>query len=343
MTATIRDCEGLSPSTYLYNDDETLRHALRVSNVSWDTRIERAAPLSVRITPREVGAVKLMSISGEPITAVRGPAELARDDGAFIGVLYQRTGRTVYARGSKQTDVTPGDIAIWHSAQSAQFTMPERFHKLCMLVPAKQFEELLPGAALLDGLRVEAASHTAALLGSWLTTFADNLMAKASEPLAPCIDTTLDVLSATVAAYVRKPGAVRPRDLLSRITQFIDRRLDDPALTPATIAEHFGISLRYLHRLFSEQQTTVNGWRRARRLAKCRAELSDSRSRRSITEIAYMWGFSDAANFSRVFKMAFGVSPKAFRNMHREERSASENRGDGRRPAQGCPGLDRFD
>jgi len=33
-----------------------------------------------------------------------------------------------------------------------------------------------------------------------------------------------------------------------------------------------------------------------------------------VTEIAFRWGFCDAAHFSRVFKRAFGATPSEIRN-----------------------------
>jgi len=33
-----------------------------------------------------------------------------------------------------------------------------------------------------------------------------------------------------------------------------------------------------------------------------------------VTDIAFRWGFTDAAHFSRVFKRAFGATPSEIRN-----------------------------
>jgi len=35
--------------------------------------------------------------------------------------------------------------------------------------------------------------------------------------------------------------------------------------------------------------------------------------RKSIARIAYGWGFSDMAHFSRCFRRAFGASPREYR------------------------------
>ncbi len=58
----------------------------------------------------------------------------------------------------------------------------------------------------------------------------------------------------------------------------------------------------------------VTDFIRVRRLERCRIELCDPRrAERNITEIAFCWGFSDSAHFSRSFKRQFGVSPRMFR------------------------------
>ncbi len=49
------------------------------------------------------------------------------------------------------------------------------------------------------------------------------------------------------------------------------------------------------------------------RLEACRTQLSRERNRReSISEIAYRWGFSDQAQFSRHFKARFGITPRDY-------------------------------
>jgi len=76
-----------------------------------------------------------------------------------------------------------------------------------------------------------------------------------------------------------------------------------------------GMSVRHLHRLFAHRRCTVGDWIRERRLERCRRDLADPRFReRTITDIAFYWGFSESAHFSRSFKKQFGVSPRAFRS-----------------------------
>jgi AraC-like DNA-binding protein len=103
--------------------------------------------------------------------------------------------------------------------------------------------------------------------------------------------------------------------LFARIDHFIESHLAEPTLNPAEIASAVGVSVRHLHRLFVAKGCTVAEWVRERRLKHCRTDLSDPRfGEKNITEIAFYWGFSDSAHFSRCFKKEFGICPRVFRS-----------------------------
>lgn len=103
--------------------------------------------------------------------------------------------------------------------------------------------------------------------------------------------------------------------LLQHILRYIDAHLAEPSLSPAEVASATGISLRHLHRVFSATDCTMGDYVRRRRLKQCRKDMMDSRFRqRTITEIAFSWGFSDTAHFSHAFRKQFGTSPRALRS-----------------------------
>ena len=64
----------------------------------------------------------------------------------------------------------------------------------------------------------------------------------------------------------------------------------------------------------------MSHWIRTRRLEQCRRMLSDPvHAGRSVSEIGARWGLPDAPHFSRVFKAAYGVSPRQFRGENRRD------------------------
>ena len=300
-----------------YVDRESLHHALTSDLVGWTVSETREAPLLTHVVSHRLGDIRLVELSGNPFGAVRGRAEISGDSDTYLGILYQRFGSTLCRRGDDRVIVGPGEICVWHSGRPVSFEMPEKFDKLCMIVPIARFESVLYNAETYEGLRLPGGSNLATLLGSYLSTLTDSVMTRNDNTPFDAIDVTLELLGAAFRAQ-RRSSTIAPRDqLFARISDDIEARLNDVNLSPNKIAEANGISIRYLYTLFSEQGETVSGWVRRRRLLRCRAELDGAVTEASITEIAYRWGFNDSAHFSRLFKASFGMSPTQYRSSRR--------------------------
>ena len=97
---------------------------------------------------------------------------------------------------------------------------------------------------------------------------------------------------------------------LRQVKDYVTLHLSEPDLTPARVAAAMKISVRQLHFLFEPTETSFAEHVLARRLEECRAILeSPSNRTRSVTDIAYAWGFNSLASFYRAFGQRFGVSP----------------------------------
>ncbi|MFD5065580.1 helix-turn-helix transcriptional regulator [Streptomyces sp. NPDC058394] len=100
-------------------------------------------------------------------------------------------------------------------------------------------------------------------------------------------------------------------EMLERIRADVEENLMDPDMSPESIARAHHISVRYLHKLFQNDGTTVSAWIRQRRLGSCRRELSrSSNRRRSVAAVAQSWGFMSPSHFSRLFRQEYGMSPR---------------------------------
>jgi AraC-like DNA-binding protein len=126
----------------------------------------------------------------------------------------------------------------------------------------------------------------------------------------------LSILSTCCDAYQDQPE-VQNQDLLDKqeqIKQIINQNLKQPDLCVGELARQFGYSIRYIQRLFSEEDCTVSNYIRRQRLEGCRRHLADPAwLNHSITEIAFNWGFNSSAHFSRVFKEQYGINARDFR------------------------------
>jgi AraC-like DNA-binding protein len=160
-------------------------------------------------------------------------------------------------------------------------------------------------------------------IGALLAQFLTQVAADTS-PYQPADGSRLgmilnDLVSALFAHTLDADGFLSPetrsRNLTLRIKAFIRQQLHNPDLTPSTIATAHHISRSYLHRLFQGEGTTVASYIRSQRLEAICRDLADPAQRTTpIHIIANRWGFPRAADFTRTFRTANGITPKDYRH-----------------------------
>jgi AraC-like DNA-binding protein len=141
---------------------------------------------------------------------------------------------------------------------------------------------------------------------------------------APCHSVVLDVR----ALDIPLPGASRElaeyndqivvgwlakldrNDIETRVRALLFQQLPTSPVTKEDIAKRLCMSPRTLQVKLSRCNTTFQELVGETRLALARGYMGNSAL--SITEIAYMLGFSDTSNFSRAFRRWTGHSPRAY-------------------------------
>lgn len=141
----------------------------------------------------------------------------------------------------------------------------------------------------------------------------DRLSRRAADPLAEAfLESMSDSVGDTIA------GAARPCSLVDRrfadIRECIQKYVTCPDLTSEWVAQYCGISPRYLCYVLKANATCFSELLWSERLPRARDWLvCDAFRQYPIHKIACMAGFKSAAHFSRMFKSAYGVSPKDYR------------------------------
>lgn len=106
--------------------------------------------------------------------------------------------------------------------------------------------------------------------------------------------------------------------LMERIMQVINENLSDSDLSVDIIAQKVGISRVHLHRKMKDlTNQTPHSFVRNIRLKQAAKMLRTSK--RNITEVMYLCGFSNAASFSTMFKNLYGCSPREYMNNGNEQ------------------------
>ena len=96
---------------------------------------------------------------------------------------------------------------------------------------------------------------------------------------------------------------------LKRIERYVHLNLENPDLTPKKVAVGCHLSVRYLHKLFSDLPYTFSEWVKELRLKQANHILK-SKSYVTIDEVAHRVGYGDQSYFSRIYKQYFGHTPR---------------------------------
>ncbi|MDX3832530.1 helix-turn-helix domain-containing protein [Streptomyces europaeiscabiei] len=256
----------------------------------------------------------------------------ARTGGAYLLVGVRGTG---LAPAERIPDVSlrPGDICFYDANHPPLPDFPERSRLKVFLVPREELGLEDGDLRRILATRVARSSRLGTLVSPFLAELAD--AAVSAEPLvgemlarnAVNLLATLatEQLGRTVTGTPGTPGTLGTpgtpgtpgsrSPLVARVLRFVDEHLADADLSPEVIARAHHISVRYLHKLFQDEGTTVGRWIQRRRLEECRRDLVlGVRNRRTIASVAGRWGFLSATHFSRVFRAAYGMSPSEWRD-----------------------------
>ena len=282
----------------------------------------------LRVTARDPdafrGSVMQADVHGATFTDVRSVAsrverteELIRlAPRRFYKISLQLEGTSTLSQGDRTIELGPGDLAVYDTSRPYRLEFDDRYRVLVIQLPHDRLR-IPPGLAdEVTAVRLAGSEGLGRVVSPFLATLGTNLhelRGPAGAKLAQNAIDLLDTLFATefdLVKYVADPR----RALLQRIRDCIDEHLDEPDLSPATIAAAVFISVRHLHNLFNEQGQTVAAYVRMRRLERCYLDLTDAADAElPIAAIGARWGFKDAAHFSRAFKSAYGESPSEVR------------------------------
>ncbi|MEV7977543.1 helix-turn-helix domain-containing protein [Streptomyces sp. NPDC086519] len=260
-----------------------------------------------------LGDLRITTVEADPGRVHRSPRFIARGDGREIFVTVQSTGRARAEQDGRATEFLPGDIGFFETRRPFRTIFPDRFQLKIFAIPRPLLGLSEADVRQLTGRAVHPGGGLPALLGPLLERLADTSASYTTPTAERLAESVVDLVAATAADQLGADPADLPGAddvLLLRVRTYIRWHLSDPGLTPSVIARAHGISVRYLHRLFEAEDTTVCQWIRDLRLGECRRELT-ARPTGSVSlgQVARRWGFTSAAGFGKAFRSSYGLSP----------------------------------
>ncbi|MET7481346.1 helix-turn-helix domain-containing protein [Streptomyces sp. NPDC005648] len=269
----------------------------------------------------DLGVARVSALSVPALRSRRTPALIRRSDPETFGLALVTHGTTGMSGYGHDTGLGRGDFLLYDTSRPYDaWAGTDRGTAGLAVVHLPVAAVLLPPdrTRTLLGRRLPGDGGIGAVLRPFLEGLVTGSRRWSPQDAARLGSVTLDLATAFLAHHLdlgdRLPAETGREVLMGRIHAFIERHLGDPGLSPSSVASAHHISLRYLHRLFEQQGSTIGAWIRLRRLERCRRDLSDlHRHHEPIHAVAARWGFTHPEQFSRQFRAAYGMTPRDWR------------------------------
>ncbi len=266
----------------------------------------------------QAGAVRVSEMTITAGAAARTPRLIRRSDPDVCKIDVLTAGHMVVEQAGRESTLGPGDFALVDLSRPARWSSSAPVHGVAVMFPRALLPLRDDELVRLAAMRIAGDRGAARLVASVARQLPADLDEAPPGELVGLGTAVVDLLSVALAGRLDRRSVAttdaRQRALLLRIHEYVEHRLADTDLGPTTIAADHHISVRYLHKLFEAQQTTVAGWIRSRRLDRCRRDLLDtSLAGRPVSAIAARWGFTNPTHFSRAFRTAYGAPPGEYR------------------------------
>lgn len=291
---------------------DTLSHLYTVSLPAPSEEARFTLATRTYPVPRAV----LMRTQGTAFIMARGPARIAR--GADQVLIYlQLEGSCVSDYGERRGELVPGDVAIIDYARPLHTETTDYGNLMIVLA-----RESVPAALLAiepHGLVFPHGSGAASLIGAAMQTFyarADDLTVSDAEA---AIEGIVALTTSCARARLADDEAGHLKSRRKAALEYIDAHLAKAQLGPDEIADGAHVSRASLYRLLAAEGG-IRAVLLARRLDEAlRLMLADNSDERSLADIATCCGFGGASQFSRAFRARFGMPPRQYLALVRQQ------------------------
>lgn len=265
-----------------------------------------------------ISEVNVTSLRHEAHLIVRGPAEIRKRPLEYYFVNMQIDGEVLAEQRGRSVLIGPNEFYIVDSTEPYDLDYRGAPKTYSFRIPKRMLDPLIGDPSLVTTKRVSRETPMGCLAVDYLqsvVTQSDAIPRAAGKSVASMIAEMVALSfrsDDTAAKDMVDLRASARMALLNSILRFVDASLHNSDLSVQTVCSRFGMSPRYLHRMFEETGASFGEYVRKERLGRCAEELT-RRSNGSIAEIALSCGFGDISHFNHCFRKQFGVSPREYR------------------------------
>ena len=282
----------------------------------WRARAPFGCSTQVSYKIASIGEVSLLGLTvSSPIDYLSSPRDAVAEDRRMFFVHMGSTFNRMSIHG-KRTVQQPGECMVGDSVLNTTSACDIAHSTLCAGFPAETFRAYLPDAERLIGLHFDKNSTYSRIVPTFLASLFR--MAAAGSDAADGRLITIGLLKSlaqwSALSTPDGPPELETRIRYEQVKRLINANIHDSALSVASIAKKVGVSSRYLQLLFAKKEDSLTHYIKQERLRGCLLDLKDIRYRgKSITDIAFSWGFNSASHFSSLFRREFLMTAREYR------------------------------
>lgn len=261
-----------------------------------------------------VGDLSVSVVRADPHTVVRTPAMIESDPGDDYILCLIAKGSATISQDSRTAVLAHGSFGLVDSSRPFVVSGLTEFEQVVLRSPRALFATRVGVPTdMLVAHTISAESGVGRVASNLLVDVAmhdDELHVSSLNAVSSAV---LDVVSAAVnqqAGGLTLTERVHVDDL-HRVQSVMIRDMSDPDRTVAEVGAELGMSVRYIHKLFSSSGTTPRAWLYGKRIDRAKNLLRQTEL--GASEIGRQLGFRDASHFSRAFSRHCGSSPSQFR------------------------------
>ncbi|RPA06245.1 AraC family transcriptional regulator [Gordonia sp. OPL2] len=291
---------------------ETLDSTYCEMDVDWPSGSDAFA---ADIVARSVGSMSVSVVRADPHTVVRTPTMIDSDPGDDLLLCLITRGTATISQDGRTGVLDGGAFGFVDSARPFVVRGDTEFEQIVvrlgrdLLAPQvaeNKLDHSLGQRFAATGGIDRVASHLLVDLASHDDEFtAGDLTAVTSavlDVIAAAVNTRVSIGSLTDQAHDAD---------LRRVQQVMMREISNPDHRLTDVGAEVGMSVRYIHKLFSAVGTTPRTWLYTKRFGRAQALLLQTDL--PVSEIAEQLGFRDVSHFSRAFSRHHGTSPGRYR------------------------------